>query len=68
MAAINDGAGAAAALEWGGMAAQVWRYYNYFTVGAVLQDANSAFVWPGEKGMPYGKSSGQIARQGRYCG
>ena len=22
--------GAAAALEWGGMAAQVWRYYNYF--------------------------------------
>jgi hypothetical protein len=22
--------GAAAALEWGGLATQVWRYYNYF--------------------------------------
>ncbi len=64
--------GTAAALGWGGMAVQFWRYYNYFYALGCLAGRQFYFLQPTRKRRAIQPVSGgngkEIAKQGRYCG
>jgi hypothetical protein len=55
MEVMDDGAGGPAAPEWGGLATQFWRYYNYLYALGCLAGRRFHFLRVGEKIASGGK-------------